>query len=442
MQVTCENLSGLERKLSITVPAEDISNKVDTKLRKVATKAKMPGFRPGKVPFEIIKKKYQAGAYAEVLESFLRDTYTEAIRQEKLNPAGLPKIDIVSSKSGEPLVYTATFEIYPEVKINSFQEINVEKSIAKVEDSDVDEMLEKMRKSHVTWQEIKDPTRKSKEGDQITIDFTMEPSSESEDAKSQSEKDVEFVLGDGHMWVDFEKQLYDVGVGDDKKFNLQIPTTHTDKNLAGKPADFTIKIIKLCEPILPDLNDEFATKLHIKEGGMAKLREEAKAHMERELETTLQSLFKNAMMDKLLEHNPIEVPKALVENELKRREEEWEKRFTKSKSQGALEKIPEFPRNDFELHAKRSVSLGLLLAAIVKEHQIKVDSQEVSKKINDLVSAYYEDKDEMVNKLMSDQRYLAGIESNLLEEKVIAYLASQVSLTEKTISYKDAMAGK
>ena len=442
MQVILENLSGLERKLNITIAAEEVASKVDAKLRQIAAKAKMPGFRPGKVPFDVIQKNYKSEAFSEVLENFLRETYTEAIKQEKLNPAGLPKIDIVSSKLGEPLVYTATLEIYPEVKLNNFKEINVEKSVAQVADADVDEMLLKMRKSHVSWQEIEGGERKSKAGDQLTIDFTVKPSGVDKEVKDKSEKDVKFVLGDGYMWIDFEKQLYDVGVGEEKKFTLQMPTTHAEKDLAGKSADFNVKVHKICQPILPDLNDDFAIKMHIKEGGVAKLREEVKEHMKRELETLLQSLFKRVIMDKLLDHNPIEVPKVLVEHELKRRAEEWLKRFTKSKSSGTSEKVPEFPRNDFEPHAKRNVSLGLLLSAIVTEHQLKIDPQEVYKKIDDMVSAYYEDKEEMVNKLLSDQRYLAQIESTLLEEKVISYLASQVNVTEKAISYKDAVAKK
>lgn len=442
MQVTCENLSNLERKLTITVGAEEVTDKVEAKLRQIAAKAKMPGFRPGKVPFDIIQKKYRASAHAEMLEDFLRDSYTEAVKQEKLNPAGLPKIDFITSKLGEPLVFTATLEIYPEVKLNSFKEITVEKSIAIVTDFDIDEMLEKMRKTHVTWQEITDGEYRPKAGDQLTIDFTVKTSAENKSDEPKSEKDVKFVLGDGYMWADFEKQLYDVTVGKEKNFTLQMPTSHIEKELSGKPANFTVKVHKICQAILPALNDDFALKMHIKEGGITKLREEVKGHMERELGTVLQGLFKKAIMDKLLEHNPIEVPKVLVEYELKRRADEWQKRFTKSKSKDSEEKVPEFPRSDFEPHAKQNVSLGLLLSAIVKEQQIKVEPEEISKKIGDLAATYYEDEDEMINKLLSDQQYLAQIEAVLLEEKVVNYLASQINVTEKSVGYKDAMARK
>jgi len=443
MQVTLEKSFGLERKLTVTVPAEKVVNEVETELRKIAAKVKIPGFRPGKIPFDIIQKNYKSTAESEVLRKVLQDTYADAIKQEKLNPAGLPRIDLISSKSGEPLVYTATLEVYPEIRLNDLKQINVEKSIAQVTDSDVDEMLERMRQSNVTWQEAFDAKYKSKKGDQVTIDFTIKTMEENnKDGEGKVEKDVKFVLGKGEMWNDFEQQLYDVGIGEEKKFTLQMPATHVEKNLAGKFTDFTVKVNKICQPILPDLNDDFAVRMRITEGGIAKLKEEVRGHMERELVTALQEMFKKAIMDKLLEHNPIEVPKALIEYGLEKRAEEWQKQMVKYKSKESLEKKPEFPRNDLEPYVKRNVALGLLLSAVVKEQEIRVEPQDVHKKIEDMVSTYYEDKEEMVNRLLSDQQYFSQIESTLLEEKVVTYLASQVNLTEKNISYKEAMAKK
>ncbi|MDR1057229.1 MAG: trigger factor [Coxiellaceae bacterium] len=441
MQVVRDDLSNLERKLTITVEALEITSKVEAKLRKIAAKVKMPGFRPGKVPFDVVQRNYRSSAHTEVLENIIKDTYTAALQQEKLSLVGLPKIDIISSKLGEPLVYTAILEIYPEVKLNNFKEINVKKSVAQVTDADVDEMLEKMRKANVTWQEIVDDKYKSKVGDQLTIDFTIQTLSDNKTDEPKLEKDVKLVLGDGSMWGDFEKELYGVKVGEEKKFTLVMPATHIEKDFAGKSAVFVVKIHKICQPILPDLNDDFACKMHIKNGGLVKLREEIRSRMERELKTVLRSLFKEAIMDKLLEHNPIEVPKVLVEYELKRRADEWHKRFADSKNK--VEKTHEFPRADFEPHAKRSVSLELLLLAVTKEHQIEVETQEISKRVDELMSsAYYEDKEEIVNELLSNQQYLTQIKSILLEKKVVDYLASQVNVTEKSISYKDAMAKK
>ncbi|MBU0743779.1 MAG: trigger factor, partial [Gammaproteobacteria bacterium] len=270
MQITLEKLDGLERRLDITIPSEQVESKVKVKLHKVAAKAKMPGFRPGKVPFDVIQKNYGASARADVLENLIQNTYAEGIRQEKLNPAGRPNIKIISSDPGKPFEYSATFEVYPEVKLNDFKNIEVEKTIAEIADADVEEMLEKMRKNHVTWNEITDSAHKSKSGDQLTIDLTVKPITDDEKAEPITNKDVKFVLGDGHMWVDFEKHLYDLSVGDEKKYTLQMPLTHSDKKLAGKETEFTVKVNKISAPILPELNDEFALKMNIKDGGIAK----------------------------------------------------------------------------------------------------------------------------------------------------------------------------
>lgn len=440
MQITLENLSNLERKLNVSIPFSQIEEKINARLHKIAAKAKLPGFRPGKVPFDVIRKNYFDGARAEVLENLVRDTYAEGIRREKLNPAGLPKIDIISSqeKENEPLVYSAIFEVFPSIKLNDFSKIEVAKSVAKVSDVDVDAMLERMRKAHVVWQELENSERKSQAGDQLTIDFTIKPNAEG--AKPKSETGVKFVLGDGRMWADFEKHLYDVGVGEEKTYPLEMPTTHMDDKLAGKMADFTVKVHKICKPILPELDDEFAAKLHITEGGIAKLREEVKAQLDLELDELLKGLFKRAILDRVLDNNPVEVPRVSVERELDRRESEWQNRFAKAGNKQV--KAPEFPRGDFQDSAKQSVAFGLLLAAIVREHNLKAEQQEIHKKIDDLVSAYYEDKEDMINKLYSDQRYLAQIESLILEEKVVDFLARQVKVIEKEISYKDAIAQK
>lgn len=436
MQTTLEKLTNLERKLQITIEANQVENRVKTKLREIAAKAKMPGFRPGKIPMAIINKNYAESARAEVLEKLLRETYVEAIQKEKLNPAGMPEIKITSSQPNEQFIYTATFEVYPEIKLVDLKETEVEKYIAKVADSDVDDTLEKMRKSHATWEEVSDASRKSQAGDQLIVDFTVKPLVEPA-VEPKTEKGVKFVLGDGTMWKDFEQPLHDVGIDEEKQFILQMPDTHMDKVLAGRRVEFNVKIHKLFKPILPALDDEFAAKMKIKEGGIAKLKEEVHQHLERELESILKGLLKQAIVDKLLAMHPIEAPKSLVEQELKRKADEWQRRFIASN--GSLENAPAFPRSDFEPQAKRSAALGLLLLELVHEHKITVAQEELVRKLKEMVSAYYDDNEEMINKLLANEQHLAHIKSLLLEDKVIEHLASELKLVEKNISYKDAI---
>ncbi len=438
METKLENLSNLERKVTVTVPADEVTSKVKSKLKEIAAKVKIPGFRPGKVPFNIIENNYAESAHADVLEKILQETYPEVLEKEKLNPAGMPNIKFVSSKPNEPFEYTATFEVYPEIKLAAFEEAEVEKQVAEIADSDVDEMLGKMRKSHATWREVAEDSYKAKAGDRLTIDFTTKPCDAANDVEPKTEAGVKFVLGDGTMWVDFEQPLHDVSVGEEKKYILQMPATHMDKTIAGKRSEFNVKVHKIHEPILPELNDEFAAKMNIAEGGIAKLKEEVRAHMERELELTLKDLFKQAVLNKVLELNPIEVPKTLVEDELRRAAEDWQRRIKAAR--GTLENAPAFPRSEFEPQAKRNVALGLLMSTLVKEHNIAVAHQEVRKKIEELIGAYYEDNEEVLNKVLSDQKRLTEIELLLLEEKLIEHLSKQIKPVEKKISYKDIVA--
>lgn len=440
MQTTLENLSNLERKLQVTVPAEHVGDKVKLKLNEIARTAKMPGFRPGKVPISIIKNTYGKLAHADVLEKLLQDTYVEAMQKEKLTPINSPDIKVISSNPNEPLVYTVIFEVCPEIKLVDLQQAEIEKPVSQLVDTDVDEALEKIRKSHATWKEIVDSLHKAQPGNQITIDFTTKICAPDETAEPKTETGVKFVLGDGSMWADFEQLLHGLGVGEEKQFVLQIPDTHIDKNIAGKNAEFVVKVHKICEPILPPLDDEFAAKMNVKEGGMAKLKEITRGHMERELQSELKDRFKQAIMDKFLELHPIEVPKSLIEQELKKNADDWQKRLIAS--HGTLENMPAFPRNDYEPKVKRNVALGLLLAELVKEHKLEVDQEEVHKKIKELITTYYDDSDEMLDKLLANPRHLNGIEAMLLEDKAIEHLATQVKPIEKSISYKDLIAKK
>ncbi|EKE01046.1 MAG: hypothetical protein ACD_21C00232G0006 [uncultured bacterium] len=435
MQVTLEKLPGLERKLTITVLADRIENEAQAKLHKIAATAKMPGFRPGKVPFAMLQKRYSDSAHADTIEKLMRETYAEAVKQEKLNPAGMPRIEIISAKQKEPFIYSAVLEIYPEVKLGDLGQIKVEKTVAKLTDDDVNEMLEKLRKEQVQWKKITDPARKSQAGDQLTVDFTVRAIEKSA-AEVKTEKNVKFVLGDGSMWDDFERQLYGVLAGEKKKYTLKFPPTHMDKELVGRDAEFEVEILEVCEPVLPLLDDKFAEKFGIKDGGLEGLKTEVRKNLERELQNVLKNAFKNTMMNKLLDSNPIEVPKVLIENELDRLAERWQERFAHQKTE---KKLPEFPRKEFEPQAQRSVSLGLLLSAVIKENNIKAEQKELRAKIEEMASIY-DDANKMVDWYFADPNRSMEIQALLLEEKALDHLASKAEVVEKEVSYKDAVA--
>lgn len=434
MQVTLENLSGLERKLKIVIPAERVANEVQKKMHKVAATAKIPGFRAGKVPLVVAQKHYGGAVRKDILADLINETCMQAVRQEKLDPVAFPRIEIVSAKPQESFCYNAVFEIYPKIDLTDLNKVQVEKMVAKVTDDDVNTRLEEWRKIHGQWEKIVEPSRKSQVGDQLIIDFTCKVIDAA--GKTETEKNFDFVLGNGSMWSDFENQLYGVSVGEKKQCTLRFPETHMDKDLAGKNAEFIVEIREVNAPILPPLDDELAKKISSVADGLADLKSEIYAAMESELQGVLEDLFKNAIFSKLLESKPIEIPKVLVAEELDRFAKVWQKHVTAK--QKTTNKIPPFPRETFVKKANCNVSLGLLLATIVKEKQIEVAQQELQTKVENLV-AYHHDTKKAVQQYFSDAKRLAKVKSDLLEEKVFKYLAANFVVVEKAIDYKDAI---
>jgi trigger factor len=439
MQISLENLSNLERKLEVKVPVEVIENEIKSKLNEIAKTAKIAGFRPGKVPFTVIKNNYGKAAHASAIEKLLKQTYIEALEKEKLNPVGHPEIKIISSNPNESLVYTATFEVFPEIKLVDLAHAKVEKPISEITASDIDEALEKMRKAQVTWQEIKNSSRKTQKGDQITIDFTTKVHKDEGSGEPKTEKDVKFILGDGSMWQEFEKPLYDLSFGDEKNFVLQVPDTHINKDIAGKKVEFMVKLHKIHEPLFPALDDAFAAKMDIKEGGVSQLKETTRKHLENELQLRLKNSFKQAILDKLLDVHSIDVPKSLVAAELQKHAIDWQKRF--AQTYGKAQKAPVFPSAEYEPQVKRNIALGLLMAQIVKEHNLRVTQEEVLHKLKELVADYYKNE-ELMDKVLQNQHYQKEIEAMLLEDKVIDHLTGQIKPVEKKHTYKELISKK
>jgi trigger factor len=438
MQVTVENLSSLERKLNITLPAEKVTETVQAKLKEITPKAKLPGFRPGKIPAAVIEKRFGPSARADAIETLIRESFGEAIKEQNLNPVSFPKFDITNDKPNEPFGYTAQFEVYPEIKLSDFSKMEVEKLISEVTDADVNEMVEKLRNEHITWKDIKDPKRKSQHGDQLTVDFTVLVYSTDRPPEPTTEKNVKFVLGGGFMWPEFEKPLYGVSAGEEKKYTLKFPLTHVDKKLVGKTADFEVKINKLCEPILPELNDEFAKKLKIEAGTFDGLKAEVRKNMERELQHVLKNLFKSSITEKLVDQHPIDIPKMLALREAEQLKQRWEQRFGGLQKSGQMQAPPE---ERIVQQATRNVALGLLLAAVIKEAVIKVNPEELRAKVKDMASVY-EDAEKIENWYYSNRDHLLEVESMLLEEKALDYLSSKIKAVDKPVSYKNAMERK
>lgn len=440
MQVSVENLTSIQRKLSISLPKDVIDTEVQQRLQKLAAKVKMPGFRPGKVPFDIVKQRYQAGVRDEVLSDKVRETYLAALEQEEINPVGMPKIDMTTTKPEDDFAYTAIVEIYPEVKIGDLKQVSVEKLEAEVGEEDIDLAIDRIRKRAAIWHEVVDKQqRKIQMGDKVSVDFSAKVNSET--PKDEKEQDVKFEIGGGEMWPEFEAQLIGHSVGDEVAFTLTFPESHIDKSVVGKTADFQVKIKQLWEAELPVVDDEFAVKHGgVKEGGVAALRVNVRKGLEENLSNSLKKHFDDAITEKLLEMNPIEVPQALIEGEITRKQQQMVNELKMFMGKGA--KLPQFPREYFADVAKKSVTVGIIFSELAKMNDIKVSPEQLRADIESKANGYgagYGKPEDIINWFYADDSRLKNIEAGLLEKAIFDYLTQQITISVKKVSCQEAL---
>ncbi|MBX8500473.1 trigger factor [Pseudomonas cichorii] len=427
MQVSVENTSALERRMTIGVPAERIETEVNKRLQQTARKAKIPGFRPGKVPMSVIRQRYEDGARQEALGDLIQATFYEAVVEQKLNPAGAPAVEPKSFEKGKDLEYIATFEVFPEFTVAGFESISVERLSADVADSDLDNMLEILRKQNVRF-EVAD--RAAQNEDQLNIDFVGKV--DGEVFAGGSATGTQLVLGSGRMIPGFEEGLVGAKAGEERVLNVPFPEDYQNLELAGKAAEFTVTVNSVSAPTLPELNEEFFKQFGIKETGIEGFRTEVRKNMERELRQAIKSKVKNQVMDGLLAANPIEVPKALLENEVNRLRVQAVQQF------GGNIKPDQLPAELFEEQAKRRVELGLIVAEVVKQFELKPDDARVRDLIQEMASAYQE-PEQVVAWYYKNEQQMNEVRSVVLEEQVVDTVLQKASVTDKSVSYEEAV---
>lgn len=427
MQVSVETTAGLERRMTVQVPEERIAAEVDNRLRQLARTTSIKGFRPGKVPFKMVKQRYGDQVRQEVLGDVIQSTYFEAVSQEKLRPAGYPSFEPKSLEQGKGVEYVATFEVMPEIQLATFAGVTVEKPVAQVTDADVDAMLETLRKQNAVWQAVE---RGAADGDRVTIDFRG--TIDGADFPGNKGENVPVTLGGKRMIAGFEEGLVGAEVGEERTLDLQFPENYGYKDVAGKPVQFKISVKKVEAPELPALDDAFAAKFGV-EGGITALRNEVRSNMERELEQRLGNLVKQQVMDKLLEINDITIPQALVQQESQALAQQMRENM-----QLPADKSGSISPAMFEEQAKKRVTLGLLLAELVQRHNLKVDADTLRRKVEQ-IAAGYEQPEEVVKWFYADQRRLAEVESLALEDRVVEWVLGQVQVTEKQQGFNELM---
>lgn len=431
MQVSIETTSGLERRLTVNLPAEVVDKEVDKRLQQAAKTVRINGFRKGKVPLKVVRQRFGDGVRQEVLGEVMSRSFYEAVQKEQVKPAGQPSIEAKNITPGENLEYVATFEVYPEVALVDLSEVAVERPVAEVTDADVDNMIDVLRKQQSSWKETK---RKAQKGDRVTIDFVgRKDGEEFEGGKAEGQR---LVLGSGSMIPGFEDGIIGMKPGEEKDVEVTFPDDYQAENLRGANAVFTIKVTDSEKPELPELNDEFFAAYGVDEGGEEKFREEVRSNMQRELKNAALNKVKTQVMDQLFGKHQVEIPAALVKSEVNTLRGQMVQQFGGQISpQDAARMLPD---TMFEDQAKRRVVLGLVVGEIVKQNKIAVDGDRVKAKVEELASTYQQ-PEEVVDYYFSNRELLAGVESVVLEDQVVDFVLDKAKVSEVESTYDDVI---
>lgn len=429
MQVSMETLAGLERRMTIEVPAETVESQVKSRLQDAAKNVQMKGFRKGKVPVKVIKERYGASVRQEVLGEVMSNSWVEAVTQEKVKPASQPRIEPKNLEEGKNLEFTATFEVYPEIELQEFSGITIEKKGAEISDTDIDKMVETLREQRKTYVET---DRASQDGDRVNIDFTGTIDGEKFDGGEA--KGSNLVLGSKRMIPGFEEGLVGLSKGEEKTLSLTFPEDYHNKDLAGKATEFAVKVNTVSEPVLPELNDEFFASFDVAEGGLDAFRKEVSANMARELKNASRNNIKNQVIEGLLKIHTVDVPKALVKSEVGALRQQAMQQFG-----GGRNIDPSMLPDDlFSGQAERRVTLSLIMNEIVNKNNLKPEADAVRKLIEEMAESY-EKPEEVIKWYYSDKEQLANIEAMALEEAVIGLILDSAKISESNVSYEEAL---
>ncbi len=425
MQVSVETTNGLERRMTVTVPKENIDGEVQKRLKDLAGRVKLDGFRPGKVPFSVVQKKFTGQVSQEVMGEVMQNSFYEAVTQEKLRPAGMPLIEPGDAKDN--FEFTATFEVYPEFEVKGLDKIKIERPAVEIGDADIDLMLGTIRKQRNTWGEV---DRAAKKGDQLTIDFVG--TLDGEEFQGGSAKQVPLELGSKRMIPGFEEQLMGVKTGEERTLDVTFPEDYQAKDLAGKAVKFATTVSKVEEPVLPELNDEFAVEFGVKEGGLEALKKQVRENMQRESEQTVTMRVKEQVFDGLMGLKLLDIPKALVDSEI----EVLVKQRQKDMQQYG--QAQDVDPAQFESQAQRRVSLGLILSEVIKNNDISVPPARLREAVEKM-SASYERPEEVVKYYYGDKDRLKEVENVTLEEMAVEHVISLAKVSDKKTSFDALM---
>ena len=427
MQVSVESISKLERRMQVQVPAERVSAEITARLKKLSRTARLNGFRPGKAPLTVIRQQFGMQVHREVIGELLQSSFAEAVTERQLSPAGSPRIEPQNIDEGHDLKYIATFEVFPEVALQPMESLELDRVTAEVTESDIDAMIARLRKQQLQYSKVE---RAAAAGDKVSIDFLGKIDGV-EFAGGKGEN-VEIVLGEGRMLPDLERGLVGAAVGEHRDIDVNFPADYRVTELAGKLAVFATQVKTVDEPTLPELDDEFCKSFGVTEGGVPKLREDVAANMRRELEQNLRNRNKTAVMDKLYRANPIDVPNALLESQIRDMQIETMRRSgTKDVSQAP-------PREPLVEPARRRVALGLIFNDLIRRENLVVNPQRAHERLDEMVGAYG-DAASLKRAYQQNADAMRQVESLALEDQVVDWILEHAKVRETVSSFKELM---
>jgi trigger factor len=430
MSANVETLSGLERRLTISVPRAEIDSEVETRLKKLARNVRLSGFRPGKVPLKVVAQQYGDQVRREVLGDALQKNFTDAVQSQNLKVAGYPRFEPPSDDPSGAVQASATFEIYPDVRLGTLAQSTIQRPQVTVGDAEVDKTLDIMRKQRATYDTV---ARAAQAGDQVNIDFAGTIAGVAFDGGTAAGQAI--VLGEGRLLPDFEKHLLGASAGDARGFDVKFPDDYGGQAVAGKTAHFEVKVNAVAQPVLPPLDDAFARTLGVADGDLAKMRAEIKANLEREVVGRVKQKVREQAMQLLVDTTQVEVPKSLAELEADRMAQAMRQDLA---GRGVKVDNMPFPPDAFTAQAERRVRLGLILAELVKVNGLQAQPEQVKAAVEELAQSY-EHPQEVVKWHYQSPERLREVESGVVEENVVQWVLSAAKVDDQAVPFDELM---
>jgi len=432
MQSNLETLGSLERRLSVTLPAADIDNEVESRLKRLSRTVKMHGFRPGKVPLKVVAQQYGPQVRQEVLGDAMQKSFGEAVRNQNLRVAGYPRFDLKPPADGAPeFQYSATFEVYPDFKVGDIANSTIERPHLEVSEAEVDRTVEIMRKQRASYETAQ---RAARNEDRVTIDFRG--SMDGAEFQGSSSSGQQTVLGEGRLLPEFEASVIGMRAGESKTFDVRFPDDYHGREVAGKTARFEVTVKEVAGPVLPAVDAGFAKSLGVADGDIARMRAEIRANVEREVKAKLKVRLREQVMQALLDATRMETPKALLQIEIQRMQEGMRRELI-ARGVKVNDATP-LPADRFEQQARRRVNLGLIFGELVKSHTLYARPEQVRAMVDEQAQSY-ERPEEVVKWVYAAPERLREIESVAVEDNIVAWALGVAKVTDKTMSFDELM---